>query len=314
MVFAFLIVFAGLTQPCLAQQSRGLGNNAALQYYSAFLQMKDADLSDADVKELGEIIASTKPYDESKFGQLVENNTEAVETMMMGAAFPDCDWGLAARSEKLGWQTPVPYFWRSRAMGRLDMLYALRAWNKGEQDKAVQALSNGMRFARHVANNGPLVPALIAKMLLLQQLSIVNRWVDSGKLASAQKELLNTTLAGLGTSGIDWESAVQTEMNGLKVNLDLLRSAPDQRQYVKLMFAKDAFPDFHEVTRQDYADLAKITALFVKQFRDDNTEPVKTATRAATPLLQAMIPNPEKTLKAEQELKKVLQETKAKLR
>ena len=51
--FNFLVVvlcFAALPPKCLAQQTPDLGKNAALQYYSAFLQMKDADISDADVQ------------------------------------------------------------------------------------------------------------------------------------------------------------------------------------------------------------------------------------------------------------------------
>lgn len=315
-VVAVGIVVIGLSKPSLVQalQARGLGDNAALQYYSAFLQMKDADLHDADVKELGEIIAGTKAYDDSKFGTLVESNAGAVETMMVGAGFSDCDWGLEALSGKLGWQTPVPYFWRARALGRLDILYALRAWGKGEQDKAVNALSKGMLFARHAASGGPLVPALIAKMLLVQQLSIVNRLADSGKFTAAQKETLKTALADLGSNGINWEAAVNTEMKGLKVNLDLLRSSPDQRQYLKSMLDKDLPSDFHGVTQQDYTDLAKIASLFVKVFRDDDAEPAKAATRTATSAVQTMIPNPERMLKSEQELKKALEETKAKLR
>ena len=50
-------VFLGSPPLCRAQTRDDLGNNAALQYLSAFLQLEDADLQDADVKELSDIIA-----------------------------------------------------------------------------------------------------------------------------------------------------------------------------------------------------------------------------------------------------------------
>ncbi|HEX7962798.1 MAG TPA: hypothetical protein VF493_23005, partial [Terriglobales bacterium] len=125
----FVLGMIGLGEPCRAQQSFDLGNNAALQYYSAFLQMQDADLSDADAKELSDIISGTRPYDDAKFGDLVEENSQAVETMMIGASLPQCDWGLRILADKFGSSTPVPYFWRARALGRLDILYVLRSWD-----------------------------------------------------------------------------------------------------------------------------------------------------------------------------------------
>jgi hypothetical protein len=118
---------------CNAQAATDLGNNAALQYLSAFLQMQDANLPDADLKELRAVIAGQKSYDEVKFGSLVEKNTEAIETMIAGTRLERCDWGLAQRG--LGPETPVTYFWKARALGRLDILYALRALNQGNRTR-----------------------------------------------------------------------------------------------------------------------------------------------------------------------------------
>ncbi|HET6844996.1 MAG TPA: hypothetical protein VFK06_25420 [Candidatus Angelobacter sp.] len=311
-VFAVVLVAVCMPVFCVAQHSRETGNNAALQYYSAFLQMKDADLSDADAKELGEIIAGTRPYDDVKFGKLVESNAQAVETMMVGAELPDCDWGFAPLAKKFGAETPVPYFGRSRALGRLDILFVLRAWSKGDQEKAVHALSSGMLYAKHVASGGPLLPVLIGKMLLVQQLSITNRLVDSGKLTSEQRETLRTALAQLDTFGSYWQAAINTEMGILHVSLDHIRSEPDQRQYYKSSFGKDAPPDFH-ITQQDYADLEKVAAAYSRTLSDDNAAPVQSAINASTKTVQIMIPNPERLVKSKQELQKALEETKAKI-
>jgi hypothetical protein len=316
-IAAFAVVLGFVTVclsiPCVAEPSRETGNNAALQYYSAFLQMKDADLSEADVKELGEIIAGSRPYDDGKFGKLVESNAQAVETMMVGAELPDCDWGFATLAKRFGAETPVPYFWRSRALGRLDILFVLRAWSKGDLEKAVHALSSGMLYAKHVAIGGPLLPVLIAKMLLVQQLSITSRLVDSGKLTSGQRETLRAALAELDTFGPYWQAAINTEMGNMHANLDQIRAAPDQRQYYKSMFGNDAPPDFH-ITQQDYTDVGKVAAAYAKLFHDDNAAPVQSAISAATKTVQMMIANPERLVKSKQELQKALEETKAKLR
>ena len=102
-------------------------------------------------------------------------------------------------------------------------------------------------------------------------------------------------------------------MKTIKMSLDQFRSAPDQRQYYKLISNENPPADFHGITRQDYVDVGKITSAYMKLFRDNNAEPAQRAIKAATHTVQMMIPNPEKALKSKQELKKALQETNAKL-
>lgn len=310
---ACLLVFASLEARSLAQQTPALGENAALQYYSAFLQMKDADVSDADAQELSEIIAGTKNYSEAKFGSLVDNNTDALRTMWAGTALPTCDWGIGYLSAKLGAQTPVPYFWRSRVLGRLNILYALRQWEKGNRDDAVSALSSGLKFGKDVASGGPLVPILIAKTLLTQQLSVLNRFAESGKLTSAEKRMLRGTLDGLGTEGLDWPAATDTEMKGLKVNLDLMRSSSDPRRYYQSIMGNEPPENFHGVSSGDYAALEKVRSAFSNMFRDDNADLVQQRIDAAPSVVRIMIPNPSKVLQASRELKQALQDTRAKL-
>ncbi|HLJ25546.1 MAG TPA: hypothetical protein VKY85_02440 [Candidatus Angelobacter sp.] len=307
----FSLLMLGLAMPGRAQSPADLGNNAALQYLSAFLQLEDANLQDADVKELSGIIAGTAPYDEGKFGQLVEKNTLAIETMIVGTRYESCDWGLAQRG--LGPETPVTYFWRSRALGRLDLLYVLRALSKGEQDQAVRALAAGMRFARHVPSGGPLVPALIAKSLLQQQLSIANRLLDSGKLTASQKDTLKSAVAMLGNEGVDWGAAVHIEMRGLKVGLDEVRAARDQRQYVKEMTGEEAPTNFHGVSPEDYSSLERIAAAYAGALKDGNAVPVHHAIENATALVRIEIPNVDRVLAARQDLRQALEEMRKRL-
>lgn len=298
-------VCLGLHPLCRAQTRVDLGNNAALQYLSAFLQLEDADLQDADVKELSDIVAGAQPYDDAKFGKLVDKNTLAIETMIVGSNIEPCDWGLAQRGHSP--ETPVTYFWRARALGRLDLLYALRAFSKGNQDEAVRALTAGMKFSRHISSGGPLVPALIAKGLLLQQLSIANRLLDSGKLTVPQKETLRGTVAVLGNQGIDWQAAMRVEMNVLKTALDEERAARDPRQYYKHVMGKDAPASFHGIAPEDYTSLENISAAFLRMLKDDDAVPVRRAIDRASPVVQEWIPNPGHLLAAKQDLKNALE-------
>lgn len=300
------LVLLALHPLCKAQNPRDLGNNAALQYLSAFLQLEDADVQDADVKALGGIVAGTQPYDDAKFGKLVEKNTLAIETMIVGSKIEPCDWGLAQRGHSP--ETPVTYFWRARALGRLDLLYVLRAFSKGNQDDAVRALTAGMKFSRHVLSGGPLVPALIAKGLLLQQLSVANRLLDSGKLTASQIETLRGTVAVLGSQGVDWQAAMRVEMTVVKTALDEERAAPDPRQYYKRVLGKEAPASFHGVAPEDYASLEKISAAFVRMLKDDDAVPVRQAIGAASPMVQEWVPNPDHLLAAKQDLKNALEE------
>jgi len=316
-VFASILLIALLRDNSLGQHTPTLGNNAALQYYSAFLQMKDTEISEAGVQELGEIVAGRRNYDEAKFGTLVDNNKDAIRTMSAGAALPTCDWGINYLSSKFGWQTPVPYFWRSRVLGRLDILYALREWSNGNRADAVEAISSGMKFSRDVACGGPFVPTLIAKALLMQQLSVVNRFVDSGSLTSTQKQLLHATLNGFGADGLDWEAATNAEMDGLKRSLDQMRSAHDQRQYYKLMMGKDAPDDFQRINSADYEALEKIRSAYSDLFRHDNVANVAVVQQqlnSAPEFLRMLIPNPTRTLESKEQLKQALDETRSKLR
>jgi hypothetical protein len=305
------LALVGVHPLCAAQNSSDLGNNAALQYLSAFLQLEDADLQEADVKELSGIVAGTQAYDEAKFGKLVEKNTTAIETMIVGSRLEPCDWGLAQRGN--GPETPVTYFWRARALGRLDLLYVLRAFSKGDHDEAVRALAAGIRFSRQFSNGGPLVPALIAKGLLLQQLSIANRLLDSGKLNASQKERLRAAAAALGSDGVDWQAAMHVEMGGLKTALDEERAASDPRQYYKRIMGNDAPSSFHGITPEDYASLERISAAFVRTLKDDDAAPVHQAVDAASPIVREWIPNPDRLVAAKQELKSALEETRKRL-
>src|SRR4051794_12440905 len=92
---AFLITFTLLiASPIVAQVPAGAENNAALRYWNAFVQMSDATVTEAQSRQLEAIANGTSAWDESAFGRLLDDNAQAVETMVRGTSFPYCAWGL----------------------------------------------------------------------------------------------------------------------------------------------------------------------------------------------------------------------------
>lgn len=154
---------------------------------------------------------------------------------------------------------------------------------------------------------------MIAKALLAQQLSVANRFADSGKLTFAQKRLLRATLDELGSDGLNWPAAADVEMKTVKRNLDLMRSAPDQSRYYAKMMGNDPPEKFHGVTSADYAAVEKIRSAFLDMFHDDNADSVQQQIDAAPDVVRIMIPNPAKVLQSSRELKQALDNTRAKL-
>src|SRR5690242_21798729 len=121
--FAALAMLAAAAVQAPAQTSARPGENAALRYWSAFAQMQDVALTDAQVKQLNQILEGTAPFVQSTYKDLIERNRKALETMARGAALPYCNWGI---DYQLGPDAPVDYVRKALQLGRLNVLYALR--------------------------------------------------------------------------------------------------------------------------------------------------------------------------------------------
>ena len=78
----------------VAQSSQSLAENAALRYWSAFSEVQDSGITNPPAKELNAILDGTAPYDDSKYKDLLEKNTLALEIMARATSVPNCDWGL----------------------------------------------------------------------------------------------------------------------------------------------------------------------------------------------------------------------------
>jgi hypothetical protein len=152
-----MIVIASLSAgSALAQRNAPVTGNAALRYWSAFSEIQDSGIADQQAKELNAILAGTAPYDDSKYKNLFEKNTLALEIMARAVSLPSCDWGL---DYGLGQDVPVDYARKALVLGRLNVLYIFHLLKTGDKDGAVRALAAGLRFSHDVGNGGSLFAA-----------------------------------------------------------------------------------------------------------------------------------------------------------
>src|SRR5277367_5705269 len=100
-----------------AQPAPKPADNAALRYWMAFAEMNDSPISAEDAARMDAIVTGKAPWDEQKFGPLVEQNKDAIETMIRGTQLPYCEWG---GEYNLGPDAPMAYLAKARALARLD--------------------------------------------------------------------------------------------------------------------------------------------------------------------------------------------------
>jgi hypothetical protein len=250
-----------------AQQKISLGENAALRYWSAFAEMQDSAISEEQAKKLNAILDGTAPYEDSKYKELVEINRPALETMARGTTIPNCDWGVdyALQSE-----APVDYVRKGLTLGRLNVLYAFHLLLTGDNDGAVRVLAAGVRFSRDVANQGTLFATVAAKTLIVAHLRTIEFAIQTKGLSAPQKSVLLKSLSPLGAGGLNWESGMKRELQGVE---------------------------------QKPAALGQIVPAYLTALNNPSTLPKLQQMIAAAPQpLRDMIPNPSRVLQEKQDL------------
>ena len=207
----------------MAQSSQSLAENAALRYWSAFSEVQDSGITNPPAKELNAILDGTAPY---------------------ATSVPNCDWGL---DYGLGQDLPVEYARKAFVLGRLNVLYAFHLLKTGDKDGAVRALTAGLRFSRAVANGGSRFATLIAKDLLVSHLRAVSDTLRLEPLSATERTRLQQAVTGLGSHGVDWQSAMKQEMGVLnkppwQESVSLYASVPQP--------LRDVIPNPKEVLEQ----------------------------------------------------------------
>ncbi len=264
----------------LAQRNASLKENAALRYWSAFSEVQDSGITDQQAKELNAILDGSAPYDDSKYKELLEKNKLALEIMARATSLPNCDWGL---DYGLRDDIPVDYARKALALGRLNVLYAFHLFIAGNKDGGVRALVAGLRFSHDVANGGSLFATVIAKDLLVNHLRAVSGALHLEQLSARQRTRLQQAITGLGSHGVDWESAIKQEMG-------VLNKPP----------------------WQESVSLVRVTQAYLAAVNDPSQLPKLEQLLATVPQpLRDVIPLPKEVLEQKQELDHKLMQTRS---
>jgi hypothetical protein len=268
----------------LAQRNTSLTDNAALRYWSAFSEVQDSGITDQQAKELNAILDGTAPYDDSKYKDLLEKNTLALEIMARATSLPSCDWGL---DYGLGHDVPVDYARKALVLGRLNVLYAFHLLKTGNKDGAVRALGAGLRFSHDVGNGGSLFATLIAKDLLTSHLRAVADALRLEQLSAGQRSQLQTAVARV-AEGLDWPMAAKRDLEALRGD--------------------------YAGNSQTSAALTRIISSYVAALNDESKLPaLDQAVQGAPQELANVIPNAKRVLEQKQDLNNTLLQTRAAL-
>jgi len=265
-----------------AQRAATPADNAALRYWAAFSQIQDSGISDQDAKELNAALETMGPFDMSKYKDLVQKNTLALQVMARGTSLPTCDWGL---DYGLGDNVPVDYARKALVLGRLNILYVMNLYHSGDKDGAVHALAAGLRFSHDVANGGSLFATLVAKDLLVTHVIATIDGLRMGQLSASQRSELQNAVAALG-EGLDWSSAARRDVEALRGH--------------------------YAAEPRASAALDRIVGSYGAYLKDPSKLPTLTdAISSAPPELASLIPNPKRVLEQKQDLADKLSQARA---
>jgi hypothetical protein len=212
-----------LVIPAAAQKSQS--KNAALRYWQAFALMQDVPTSEADARELDSIVKGELPWDEAKFGTLIDRNAEALATMRRATELPICDWGLDL---DLGPAAPVAHIAKARALARLNALAGIRLASQGNQRQAVDTWLNGFRFAQHLSQDGTMVGVLVASASFSAQMHAISRSVQDGTWDDASLSRIETFLKDVPHYVFDWSRPMLTEHQAMTLILSQFSGHPSQ--------------------------------------------------------------------------------------
>jgi hypothetical protein len=264
-----------------AQRNMSLADNAALRYWSAFSAVQDSAITDEQARELNAILDGTAPYDDTKYKDLLEKNTLALEIMARATSLANCDWGLDYGAEDV----PVEYARKALVLGRLNVLYAFHLFIAGNKDGGVRTFAVGLRFSHDVGNGGSLFATLIAKDLLVNHLRAVADVLHLEQLSAAQRAQLQEAVRRLG-EGLDWRTAAKLDLEGLRSH-----------------YAGDAVTS---------TALTRIISSYVAVLEDQSKLPtLDEAIHSAPQQLANLIPNAKRVLEQKQDLNNRLLQTRS---
>ena len=162
--------------------------NAALQYYSEWITMRD--LIDAK-REISEVY---KPQAMPEYTGLLEMNQESIQRLIEASALERCDFGLA-RDRGINAVMPWLGLMRTSAMILIDD--AIRLEGLGDIDGAVQRISAVYRMADQASQDGFLIGSLVGVAMANLASEHTAHLLDQGFLTPGHAAVLTKAINAL---------------------------------------------------------------------------------------------------------------------
>lgn len=176
--------------------------NAALRYWAAMAELREPIVDDdATMNLLSATFAGRVEWDEKKLGPLLDSNLDAIRTMQQATKLLECSWGFDYRH---GERTPVWFLMRARRLAQLNGFEGIREMAHGDSQAAVNTWLAGLKFGQDVSRSGPVIVALVAGAMILDNLQPLRNSARQGKLSEQEKKELPAFLKAMPEGGFDW--------------------------------------------------------------------------------------------------------------
>ena len=179
-------------------------DNAALRYWFALAKVQEPPDDDATRHLFGETFAGRVAWDEAKLGPILDSNYDALRTMQRATKLAACNWGFDYRN---GATNPIWFGMRARLLSHLNALQGMREMAHGNSRTAVDTWLAGVHFGQDVSRSGPVIAALFAKAIILDNLQPLRDSARQGKLNEEQKTELSVVVKSMPEDGFDWGTA-----------------------------------------------------------------------------------------------------------
>ena len=209
--------------------------NAALRYWSAMAELREPIVDDdATGNLLSATFAGQVGWDEKKLGPLLDSNLDAIRTMQQATKLPESTWGFDYRN---GERTPVWFVMRARRLARLNGFEGIREMAHGDSRAAVHTWLAGLKFGQDLSRSGPVIVALVAGAVVLDNLQPLRNSARQGKLSEEEKKELSAFVKAMPEDGFDWGLAWGVEYAIGEQSLQQLRTSSNP----KALYEKEGY-------------------------------------------------------------------------
>src|SRR3984957_8482355 len=179
-------------------------DNAALRYWFALAEVWEPPDDDAPGHLFREPVPGRVAWDEKKLGPILDSNRDALRTMQRATKLPVCNWGFDYRN---GAAFPPRFGVQAAQLSHLNKLQGMREMAHGDSRTAVDTWLAGIHFGQDVSRSGPVIAALIAHAIILDNLHPLRDSARQGKLNEQQKTELSVVVKTMPEDAFDWGAA-----------------------------------------------------------------------------------------------------------